>query len=98
MATSKKSASKTAKTSTRAAAKSKTFALSIDLGALDRLYKNRYVITLDGGDTKGGSVRLRDGDTKGGLTIRGPERILNPKPAAKTAKKRAAKKTAAKKA
>ncbi len=91
MATSKKSVSKTAKRPAKKAAKAKTFALSIDLGALERLYKNRYVITLDGGDTKGGTVRIRDGDTKGGLTIRSPADILKPAKKA-VAKKRAAKK------
>jgi hypothetical protein len=51
--------------------KRKPFTVSIDLGALDKLYRNRYVVSLRDGDTKGGSVRLRDGDTKGGaLRIR----------------------------
>jgi hypothetical protein len=41
--------------------------LSIDLNALEKLYRRRYEVRLDG-DTKGGlSVRMRDGDTKGGL-------------------------------
>ena len=40
--------------------------LSIDLNALEKLYRRRYDVTLDG-DTKGGlGVRVRDGDTKGG--------------------------------
>ena len=45
----------------------KSLHLSIDLGALDKLYKRRYDLALDGGDTKGGSINVRlDGDTKGG--------------------------------
>lgn len=50
--------------------------ISIDLTALEKLYKRRYDISLDGGgDTKagsvkiikgGGAIRIRDGDTKGG--------------------------------
>jgi hypothetical protein len=43
--------------------------VSIDLGALEKLYKRRYEVSLDG-DTKGGSVKAMDGDTKGGLRIR----------------------------
>lgn len=48
----------------------KSIAISIDLDALDKLYKKRYVVVLDGGDTKGGKVSIRDGDTKGGIDIR----------------------------
>ena len=59
----------------------KSITISIDLAALDKLYKRRYEVVLDGGDTKGGKVNVRDGDTKGGITIRdgdtkgGPERL-----------------------
>lgn len=72
MATSKKSATKktTRPAKTVGAKKQKQFVISVDLSALDKLYRNRYVISLDGGDTKGGSVRIRDGDTKGGILIR----------------------------
>jgi hypothetical protein len=44
--------------------------ISIDLNALEKLYKRRYEVSLDG-DTKGDVVRAMDGDTKGGLRIRG---------------------------
>jgi hypothetical protein len=63
--------------------KPKTISLSIDLSALDKLYRKRYEVALDGdtkgsvrvvldGDTKGGSVRILDGDgdTKGGALPR----------------------------
>jgi len=71
VATSKKTTKKTT-ASKRAPAKSsgKSITISIDLDALDKLYKKRYVVVLDGGDTKGGKVSIRDGDTKRGLVIR----------------------------
>ena len=60
---------KTSKGSRRKRAKSLT--ISIDLATLDKLYKKRYVVTLDGGDTKVGTVRDGDGgDTKSGVLIR----------------------------
>ncbi len=57
---------KTAKKKT-AKKRSTALTISIDLGALDKLYKKRYVVALDG-DTKGAVVL--DGDTKGGVVIR----------------------------
>jgi hypothetical protein len=47
----------------------RSITISIDLGALDKLYRKRYEVSLDG-DTKGGSVKIRDGDTKRGMQIR----------------------------
>ena len=49
--------------------KKRSITISIDLSALDKLYKKRYEVSLDGGDTKGGSVKIHDGDTKGGVRI-----------------------------
>jgi hypothetical protein len=48
----------------------KSLSLSIDLNALDKLYKKRYQVSLDGGDTKGDIRVFLDGDTKGGGSIR----------------------------
>jgi hypothetical protein len=50
--------------------KRRSVSISIDLSALEKLYKRRYEVSLDGGDTKAGSVKIHDGDTKGGLQIR----------------------------
>lgn len=61
---------KKARTRRGGARKTKSVTVSIDLGALEKLYRRRYEISLDGGDTKAGSVRLLAGDTKGGLRIR----------------------------
>jgi hypothetical protein len=90
MATSKKSVPKKPKARGKAG---KAFTISIDLSALEKLYKNRYVVTLDGGGTKGGSVKIRDGDTKGGLTIMPPVRKAAKKLPGASAKKRVPKKT-----
>jgi hypothetical protein len=92
VATSKKSVSKAAKTPAKSPKKGRSFSISIDLSALDKLYKNRYVITLDGGDTKGGSVKMRDGDTKGGGIAILPPIRRGTKPASAPAKKRSPKK------
>ena len=59
-----------AKKGSRRGGKRTSITVSIDLTALEKLYKRRYEVTLDGGDTKGGSVKIKDGDTKGGLQIR----------------------------
>ncbi|RQR34434.1 hypothetical protein DIE23_12495 [Burkholderia sp. Bp9143] len=94
MATTKKSNKVSAVKSTSPAAKrgKKALTISIDLDALEQLYKRRYEITLDGGDTKGGSIRRADGDTTGGIIIRpGEQRIKT------AAKKAAVKKPPAKK-
>ena len=57
-----------AKKSTRRTKRPRLINISIDLDALDQLYRSRYEVFLDGGDTKGGYLRrLRDGDTKGGV-------------------------------
>ena len=63
----------------------KSLRLSIDLGALEKLYKKRYDLSLDGdtkgainvqldGDTKGGAISILDGDgdTKGGGALPKP--------------------------
>ncbi|WP_185734608.1 hypothetical protein [Burkholderia sp. Bp9031] len=99
MATTKKSNKVSAVKSTSPAAKrgKKALTISIDLDALEQLYKRRYEITLDGGDTKGGSIRRADGDTKGGIIIRPAEQRIKTAAKKVTAKKTAAKKTAVKK-
>ena len=50
-------------------ARRRSITISIDLNALDKLYRNRYEVSLDG-DTKAGWVKFHDGDTKGGVQIR----------------------------
>lgn len=47
----------------------RSITISIDLSALDKLYRRRYDVSLDG-DTKGDLVRVLDGDTKGGMRVR----------------------------
>ena len=73
MATSKQPAKNSSTAAKKAAPKpaSRNLNISIDLDALDKLYRQRYVVVLDGGDTKGGGPEIRrsDGDTKGGLEI-----------------------------
>ncbi|SEU45949.1 hypothetical protein SAMN03159335_07443 [Burkholderia cepacia] len=93
MATTKKSNKVSAVESTKPAAKrgKKALTISIDLDALEQLYKRRYEITLDGGDTKGGSIRRADGDTKGGIIIRPAERRTKTAAKKPAAKKRSAK-------
>ncbi|WP_342310476.1 hypothetical protein [Burkholderia pyrrocinia] len=94
MATTKKSNKVSAVESTKPAAKrgKKALTISIDLEALEQLYKRRYEITLDGGDTKGGSIRrAADGDTKGGIIIRPAERRTKTAAKSPAAKKRSAK-------
>jgi hypothetical protein len=61
---------KAAKRGRRKTAKPESVTVSIDLTALDKLYRNRYEVSLDGGDTKGGTVVVTDGDTKKGVRIR----------------------------
>jgi hypothetical protein len=68
MATSKKTAGKPAPASKISPKKKGVVALTIDIGALEKLYKGRYSVRLDGGDTKSG-ILIRDGDTKGGVLI-----------------------------
>jgi hypothetical protein len=75
------------KRSSTSGRKPKALSLSIDLSALDKLYKKRYQVSLDGGDTKGdvrifldgdtkgGSIRILDGDTKGGAVLPKPGAI-----------------------
>jgi hypothetical protein len=107
MATSKKDSAaaapkKSAKTKSVAVKRGKkSITISIDLNALDKLYKRRYEVVLDGGDTKGGKVSIRDGDTKGGVTIRdgdtkgGRERLPGRKsPSTKTPAKKVPRKKA----
>ena len=64
------------------AKKRSSVTISIDLGALEKLYKRRYDVSLDG-DSKGDSVRVRDGDTKGGLRIRDGDTKRGPRGASK---------------
>ncbi|AOJ85217.1 hypothetical protein WS87_00190 (plasmid) [Burkholderia sp. MSMB0856] len=98
MATTKKSNKVSAVKSTRPAAKrgKRALTISIDLDALEELYKRRYEITLDGGDTKGGSIRRADGDTKGGIIIRPAEQRIKTAAKRPATKKPAAKKRSAK--
>jgi hypothetical protein len=95
VATKKKSNKVSAVEPAKPAAKrgKKPLTISIDLDALDQLYKRRYEITLDGGDTKGGSVRRADGDTKGGIIIR--PAVKRAKPAAKKRATKSSSKTKA---
>jgi hypothetical protein len=65
----------------------------IDLSALEKLYKKRYEVSLDG-DTKAGFVKALDGDTKGGLRIRDGDTKGGPK---RPSKKRVPKKRSPKK-
>jgi hypothetical protein len=76
----------------------KSISLSIDLNALDKLYKKRYQVSLDGGDTKGdialvldrGAIRIfdGDGDTKGGGALPKPGSIQESARKRKSAKRR----------
>lgn len=93
MATKKKSNKVSAVDPAKPAAKrgKKALTISIDLDALEQLYKQRYEITLDGGDTKGGSIRRAEGDTKGGIIIRPAEKRTKAAAKKPAAKKRTAK-------
>jgi hypothetical protein len=77
----------------RGAKRPASVTVSIDLSALEKLYKKRYEVSLDG-DTKAGFVRALDGDTKGGLRIRDGDTKGGPRRPSKkrTPKKRSPKK------